>query len=100
MKNDICLFDDFENQIISEATYTTELDRIQSIMEQVSELKSLPSNKFKNITRKKDVIKTYEIKTKNLRVYLFKDDIGKIIVLGGKKTDQNKDITLFRTLII
>jgi hypothetical protein len=99
-KNGNCFFDNFEYIINNEGTYMPELDRIQSIMQQVSDLKYPPSNKFKNITRKKDKIKSYEIRTRNLRVYLFKDTIGNIIVTGGKKTSQESDIRYFRNLMI
>jgi len=47
----------------------------------------------------KDEHTEYEIKTHNLRVYLFREvKTGNIIVLGGRKNTQSKDIHHFRKL--
>jgi putative component of toxin-antitoxin plasmid stabilization module len=44
-------------------------------------------------------VKEYEIKTRNLRVYMIHEEkSGRIIVTGGKKTSQKKDIRHFRNL--
>jgi len=68
-------------------------------MQQVSELQLLPKNKFRELKGSKDNIKEYEIKTRNLRVYLFHEEhTGRIIVCGGKKTSQEKDIKHFRNI--
>ena len=46
------------------------------------------------------MFKQYEFKTKNLRVYAFHDKSnGRIIVLGGKKGTQKKDIKRFRLIL-
>jgi len=98
VKDTVCLFDDFEYQIENESTYKGELNTIQTIMIQISNLKTLPIEKYRNITPKKESIKEYEIKTKNLRVYLFKNMKGQIVVLGGKKTNQKSEIKRFRNM--
>ncbi|MCX6162792.1 MAG: hypothetical protein NTV87_15845 [Ignavibacteriae bacterium] len=98
MKDGVCFFDDFEKQIEREGTYNGELDTIQARMMQISNLQTLPKEKFKDITPGKDAVKEYEIKTKNLRVYLIKDVHGSVVVLGGKKANQKSDIKKFRNL--
>lgn len=71
---------------------------VQTRMLEISDLKSLPEKKFKDITPYNEKVKEYEIKTNNLRVYLIKDVKGKLIIIGGKKTTQKKDIKKFRNL--
>ena len=69
-------------------------------MQELSEGKILPINKFKPLLRGKDKFNEYEIKTKNLRVYLFHEPgIGRIIICGGKKSNQEKDIRHFRNVM-
>ena len=58
-------------------------------------------SKFKELDErpKGDLHKDYEIKTKNLRLYFFKDEgLGQIIVLGGMKGSQKKDINRMREI--
>jgi len=98
IKDSVCFYQEFEAQILRDGTYINELDKIQTRLIDISNLKSLPETKFKDITPEKELVKEYEIKTQNLRVYLFKDLKGHIIVLGGKKTNQKKDVKKFRNL--
>lgn len=98
--DDINHFTEFEKQIEKDGTYESELNTIQSLMQQVSEMKfPLPKTKFKDVTPKNDPIKEYEIKTRNLRVLLFhQEKKGHIIVLPFKKTDQKKAFKKFRRI--
>lgn len=94
-----CLFDEFCEQIRQEGNFQNELDTIQARFEDIANNRLLPSKKFKDITPKKEVHKEYEIKTCNLRVYLTKEKrLGKIIILGGKKNTQQKDLRKFRSI--
>lgn len=94
-----CEFDDFEAEIEKEGNLAKELLKIQTRMLQVSNLQSLPETKFRRLKGCKDAYTEYEIKTDNLRVYLFKEEkTGNIIVSGGKKGTQKKDIPHFRNL--
>lgn len=92
----------FFNEIKDENQYDTELGQIQSILEYIGrgEENKIPPAKFKQLKRdKKDKIVDYEIKTRNLRVYLMKDEtLGKLVVLGGKKKTQKKDIKKLRSI--
>lgn len=95
----ICAYNVFEEEIIKEANFKSELTTIVTRMHEIADLKSLPKNKFRDITRKKDNIKEYEIKTKHLRVYLFHEkNTGRVIVCGGKKGNQKADIEHFRNI--
>lgn len=97
--NKSCEYDDFEAQIQSEGTYALELITIQTRLLEIAACRLLPEEKFKNITPGKETIKEYEIKTRNLRVYLFhEENTGRVIVSGGKKTDQPNDIKRFRRI--
>ena len=94
-----CEFDEFENQIKNEVSYASELITIQSRLQEVANGKILPKEKLRNITPKKELLKEYEIKTRHLRVYLFHEEkTGRIIVCGGKKVTQHKNIGHFRRI--
>ncbi len=92
-----CQFDEFTEQIKKESNFSNELDVVQARLEDVSQMRSLPSKKFKDITPKNEINKEYEIKTQNLRIYLTHlTKTGKIIIFGGQKNKQAKDIRQFR----
>lgn len=97
--NGNCQFDEFWDKIEKEGNLASELDTIQSRLEDVANGKLLPKNKFRDITPNKKTQKEYEIKTSNLRVYLTKvENQGKLIILGGQKNSQQKDINKFRRI--
>ncbi len=97
--NSNCEYDEFEREIIKEASYSSELLTIQTRLRDIAECRLLPKEKFRDITPKKEMVKEYEIKTRHLRVYLFyEEQTGKVIVSGGKKTTQVKDINHFRRI--
>lgn len=57
----------------------------------------LPATKLKQLKRgKKDKIPDFELKTKHLRLYFIKDSNNRIVIIGGKKKDQLKDINKLR----
>jgi putative component of toxin-antitoxin plasmid stabilization module len=97
--NDLCEYDEFETEIQKEGNLISELRTIETRLHEIADLKSLPENKFKDITPKKEKHKEYEIKTHHLRVYLFHDKTtGRVVVCGGKKGTQQADIKHFRNL--
>ncbi len=92
-------YDEFERQIEMEGTYISELVTIQARLQDIADGKLLPKEKFRNITPKKELVKEYEVKTRHLRVYLFHEEkTGRVIVCGGKKITQQKDINHFRRI--
>lgn len=97
--NNLCLFDEFEKEIEREGSYASELRTIITRLHEVADCKTLPNTKFKDITPKNETNKEYEVKTRNLRVYLFHEKrTGRIIVSGGKKSTQKADIRHFRRI--
>ena len=60
----------------------------------------LPATKYKELMGRPegDNVKEYEIKKDAYRVYLFKDNMGNIIVFGSVKGNQNRDISRFRSI--
>jgi len=94
-----CEYDEFEKKIETNGNLVSELITIVTRMHELADLKTLPENKYRNITPKKENNKEYEIKTKHLRVYLFHDrNTGHIIVCGGVKGTQRSDIKHFRNI--
>ncbi len=94
-----CPFDEFTYTITTEGNLKNQLERIQTRMLAISQIQSLPSGKFRALKGCKDAYAEYEIKTHDLRVYLFKEEkTGNIIVWGGKKGTQQADIKYFRNL--
>ncbi|MDP4252117.1 MAG: hypothetical protein Q8918_18615 [Bacteroidota bacterium] len=92
-------YDGFEEQIRHDGNLLKELNTIQTRLEQIANGLLLPETKFKKLKGCKDEHTEYEIKTHNLRVYLFKEvKTGNIIVLGGRKDTQSKDIHHFTKL--
>lgn len=97
--NNVCEFDSFWEECEKDGNYRSELLQIQSRMQQLSDLKTMSTDKHKDITPENDPVKEYEIKTRHLRVYMFHDkENGRIVVSGGKKTKQSKDISHFRNI--
>ncbi len=97
--NNRCEYDEFERQLETEGSFASELVTIQTRLQEIADGKLLPKEKFRNITPKKGLVKEYELKTRHLRVYLFhEENTGKVVVCGGKKTTQPKDINHFRRI--
>lgn len=82
-----------------ESQYETEMDTIYAYMNMVANLQTLPYNKYHPLNKHKiDKYREYEFKTKHLRVYVITQPGGKIVVMGGYKNTQEKDLTSFRAL--
>ena len=80
----ICLFDEFASKL--EEQYKS------------ANLQSLPDTKFRELKGGKGDVKEYEFKSRHLRVYVMQQKGGKIIVIGGYKNNQSKDILSFRSI--
>jgi len=95
--NNVGQFESFSNEL--EEEYKSELVTLNARMDLVANLNRLPKEKFRDITPKKQAVKEYEFKTKHLRLYAIHfEKTGKVIVLGGYKNTQKKDIRSFRSL--
>jgi len=78
--------------------FEPELNTLFVYMEYVANNRTLPSTKFRDITPAKEQIKEYGFKSKHLRIYVIQQRDGKIVVPGGLKSTQEKDIRSLRAL--
>ena len=95
------LFDEFYEKFQHDSLFKTEILQIETRILTIAEgnQQILPPSKFKQLKRdKSDPYVDYEIKTKHYRLYVFRDKLNRIIVLGGKKTTQEKDLKKFRKI--
>ena len=93
-----CPYDEFCKLIEGEGNLRKQLIGIAHTMNEVANRRSLPKEKFRDITPEKDLVREYEFKKGDLRVYAIKDVAGHIVILGGKKNSQKKDIRSFRAI--
>jgi hypothetical protein len=93
-----CYFDQFQEEIYrSKSQYISELGMVLQYIERDGNGKRV-ADKKKDITPGKARIKEYEYRTKHLRVYAIRQKDGKIIILGGYKNKQKRDIRKFRKI--
>ena len=97
--DETCPIDDFWDQIEKEGNLVKQLDNAIAIMERHAQGHALSPKKFKKISTSKDPVNEYVVKTKDLRIYLFRDKDGAIVVSGGKKSTQRSDINRFKNLV-
>lgn len=95
----MCPLDEFWQQIEKEGNLAKQLNNAIAIMERYAQGLVLPENKFKRISTSKEPVNQYEVKTADLRFYLFRERTGAIVVCGGKKSTQAKDIKRFKNLV-
>ena len=98
-KDKRCFFDEFVNDIRGNSNDYKSFVSLVAIMDFMAENDSnLPSKKFNAIKKGKNVI-GYEFKKDDLRVYCVKKEPNVIVILGGYKKNQEKDIDKFIRLI-
>ena len=98
-KDGVVLYDLFETEITKDKTIAGQLNSIQTTLIRIANNYDIPDTKYKKLAGCKDEYIEYEIKTKDLRVYLFKEhSTGNVIVIGGKKSTQKEDIRNFRNI--
>lgn len=98
--NESCPFDEFCAEIARQGNLKKQLNSAFAIMERFALGQRTTPDKFKNITHADDPVNEYEVKTHDLRIYLFRNRDGAIIVSGGKKSTQKKDIARFKNLCV
>ncbi|MGL4598057.1 MAG: hypothetical protein ACRCYO_11030 [Bacteroidia bacterium] len=93
-------WDHFATEISTRnANYKKQINIILSRFDSLAQLTSLPAEKFKDVTPPKERVKEYEIKTPDLRVYLFHlEKVGRVVVWAGIKGTQESDFVKFRNL--
>lgn len=99
-KNDESLFQQFCDEIEQDGNLIDELAGAIRIVEDTSNLKLSPKTKFRPLEATKLPCKFYEAKYKSIRIYLFhEENTGRIIVIGGKKGNQDEDIKRAKRII-
>ncbi|MEQ8623601.1 MAG: hypothetical protein RJQ00_02730 [Vicingaceae bacterium] len=99
-KNDTNLLQQFNAKIEKDGNLTKSLLSAFKIIEHSCNDILLPLTKFRIIKDDKLPCKMYEAKKNEIRIYLFQDPKGRIIVGGGLKGDQQKDIDKIKNIII
>lgn len=95
LKNGKNLYAEAEEKIRRDGGYDSELISVQVILEMVANGEKLPVKKYRMLQSG-----LFEIKTRNLRAYLFHETrTGKILVMLGKKNSQKKDIPKFKSIV-
>lgn len=88
--------DAFERDIANDTSYMSEFITILAYMDMDANGLNI-GNKRKELKGAKGV-KEFEYRTKHLRIYAIQQFNGKIVIVGGYKKDQKKDISRFRFL--
>lgn len=92
-KNNVSLFESFVEEIKNDGNLINSFAGALRVIENSSNLISMPKNKFRLIEGHNLKCKFYEAKYGLIRIYLFHEDkTGRIIVAGGLKNAQEKDI--------
>ena len=94
-----CPYDAFCKELQNSGNQRYALEKIPSILVSLSEGKRVPVAWFKELKHrgKDDPYPDYEIRAKQVRVYLFEDtEKGRIIVLGEVKTEKTQQRTIDR----
>ncbi|SEH96799.1 MULTISPECIES: hypothetical protein [Epilithonimonas] len=89
------IFEGFYDEIISEGNKSVISDLVKAIkiVEDTANLQRRPSTKFRQLNVTKIKEKVYEAKCGIIRIYLFhEENLGRVIITGGKKDNQTKDI--------
>lgn len=97
IRNGRCPFDEFCADIKS--SYRDELTTAYRLMDALSKGEKLPDRKFHIWSIKGVSTRTFELKTKNLRIYIAAMSSGRIVVLGGYKNSQSKDAVKFESIM-
>lgn len=92
-KNDKNIFQSFVDEIEIDEYLFDKLAGALRVVENSSNLIRVPKKKFRLIEGYKLNCKFYEAKSDIIRIYLFHEEkTGRVIVTGGKKDNQKKDI--------
>lgn len=92
-KNGKSLFEEFYEEAEQDPILFSNTTKALRIIEDTANLKLRPRTKFRQIENSKLDCKLYEAKANDVRIYLFEEKkTGRVIVLGGTKGNQKKDI--------
>jgi len=87
------IFQEFIDEVENDGNQIANLASAIRIIEDTANLSTRPKTQFRPLVLKKMNCKVYEAKSGGIRVYLFHEEhTGRVIVTGGLKGDQDKDI--------
>ena len=93
------LFDSFFNEVSRDKRHKTDLIRIISTMDYVAETDAkMPKEKVNSI-KDGDRVVGLEFKKNDLRVYCLKLEPNVVVIMGGYKKNQNKDLNTIKQLL-
>jgi hypothetical protein len=98
-KNGVSLFDPFFEEVKSNPQRLSSTISALKYIEQSANLLHLSDTKHRNLKGLDCNVKVYEAKKDDVRIYCFQDNKGRVIVLGGYKGKQTKDINKVVTII-
>ncbi len=94
-----CPIDEFFDILLKDKKLKNTASTIYRYIEYYAEGNNPPPKKFKALrTDKNDQIKEYEFRGGNIRIYCIKQKNGIILVLGGYRRNQPKDLNRLRNL--
>lgn len=90
----------FVEDIKREGTHGAELAKAISFVERACSMQRMPKTKWRELHDPALPCKLYEAKSNIIRIYLFHlEHKGRVIVMAGKKDDQEKDIRRFKRIV-
>lgn len=99
IKDGVCWFDEFYEEQMKDPKHASEIRSILSAMDFMAETDCmLPATKFNSIKQGKNVI-GYEFKKDDLRVYCMKPASNVVVVFGGYKKNQGKDVKRLNRIV-
>jgi hypothetical protein len=92
MVDGTCYYDQFEDEIKKSTPYHKELKTVLSYVQLYADGTNLPISKFRQLHTKLKGTFLVEFKSKHLRLYACSVKGGKLVITGGFKNDQDKNI--------
>ena len=97
VRNGKCHIDEFWIEVKKDQHLVTEGRVIWKILEDVANGERLPKTRYRKLKLRYNV---YEVKSKELRIYLLLErNTGLLLILGGRKSDQKQDLKRLRMIL-
>jgi hypothetical protein len=95
-RNGVCGWDEFFAKYAK--SHKSDLIRIQGILQQVARTLHLPGKKWHPLGKPDGEAREFEAKSGDLRLYAVKLSSGYVVIIGGIKGNQKRDIRRLRTI--
>lgn len=93
-----CDFDEFEKD--AKENFSKEINKIHYRIDLLSRGERLPETQYRILKGAIKDTTLFEVKSNNLRIYCFAEKhTGSIVVIGGYKINQKKDLNRFEGII-